>query len=47
MVGAYNDDSVFYTNEYKNIFKRAGVPCKKLMGGFLVSEDAVVKPGTM
>uniref|UniRef100_A0A1I8C259 Large ribosomal subunit protein uL3m n=1 Tax=Meloidogyne hapla TaxID=6305 RepID=A0A1I8C259_MELHA len=47
MVGAYNDDSVFYTDEYRKIFERVGVPYKKMMGGFMVSEDAVVKPGTI
>jgi len=46
MVGAMDYDSVFLSNSYRSIFQRAGVPCKKLLGGFLVSEDAVVKPGT-
>nr|CAD2200161.1 unnamed protein product [Meloidogyne enterolobii] len=47
MVGAYNDDSVFYTDEYRKIFEKVGVPYKKFMAGFMVSEDAVVKPGTV
>jgi hypothetical protein len=46
MVGAMDHDSVFYSTPYRQIFQRAGVPCKKLMGGFLVTEDAIVKPGT-
>lgn len=46
MVGAQDYDSVFLSKSYRSIFQRAGVPCKKLLGGFLVSEDAVVKPGT-
>lgn len=46
LVGAMDQESVFYSKEYRQMFQRAGVPCKATMGGFMVSEDAIVKPGT-
>ncbi|KAI3422478.1 hypothetical protein GPALN_012986 [Globodera pallida] len=46
MVGVEDYNSIFLTAEYRAMFERAGVPCKKHMAGFIVSEDAVVKPGT-
>lgn len=46
IVGALDQESVFYSHEYRRIFERAGVPCKKFMAGFLVSEDAIVPQGT-
>ncbi|KAL3068034.1 hypothetical protein niasHT_038024 [Heterodera trifolii] len=46
MVGVEDYDSPFLTNEYRALFERAGVPCKKFLAGFMVSGDAVVKPGT-
>lgn len=45
MVGAINYDSPFYTNVYRRIFTNVGIPVKKKMANFLVSEDALVKPG--
>jgi len=46
MVGAINHDSPFYTDVYRRIFERVGIPYKKRMANFLVTEDAIVKPGT-
>lgn len=39
------DDVTKYSREYRNQFLRVGVPVKEHTGSFLVSPEAVVKPG--
>lgn len=45
-VGAENASPAFYTNAYRAMFEKIGVPVKKHLRSFLVTEDAVVEPGT-
>jgi len=46
MVGAFDDESVFYSDEWRSLFRRAGVPTKEIVGGFTVTEDAILERGT-
>lgn len=46
LVGALNEESIFYTDEYRRLFESVGVPCKRHLYGFLVTEDAILPPGT-
>lgn len=40
-----DDDNPFYTDVYRRIFQRIGIPVKKKLANFLVTEDAIIKPG--
>jgi len=46
VVGALSSDPRLYTSQYLNLFKNSGVPPKRKLTKFMVSENAVVKPGT-
>lgn len=45
-VGAFNTTPTFLTDSYLSVFQRAGVPPKEYLGGFMVTEDAALAPGT-
>uniref|UniRef100_A0A0N5A1D6 Large ribosomal subunit protein uL3m n=1 Tax=Parastrongyloides trichosuri TaxID=131310 RepID=A0A0N5A1D6_PARTI len=45
-VGAINMDPRKFTSHYRRIFDSISVPCKLKLGSFLVSDDAIVAPGT-
>uniref|UniRef100_F1L8Z6 Large ribosomal subunit protein uL3m n=1 Tax=Ascaris suum TaxID=6253 RepID=F1L8Z6_ASCSU len=45
-VGAVNADPSKFTHVYRDIFMRQGLPVKQHLGSFVVTEDAVVAPGT-
>ncbi|TKR68050.1 hypothetical protein L596_024096 [Steinernema carpocapsae] len=45
-VGAVNANPKLLTANYRNMFERQNIPAKQKLGSFLVTEDAVVAPGT-
>uniref|UniRef100_A0A0K0EKY4 Large ribosomal subunit protein uL3m n=1 Tax=Strongyloides stercoralis TaxID=6248 RepID=A0A0K0EKY4_STRER len=45
-VGAINADPRKFTSQYRRMFDSVSVPCKSKIGSFMVTEDAVVTPGT-
>ncbi|VDM20424.1 unnamed protein product [Wuchereria bancrofti] len=45
-VGAVDGDPTKFTARYRATFERHGFPVKKHIASFLVTEDAVVQPGT-
>jgi large subunit ribosomal protein L3 len=46
VIGAESGDITKFTNEYSGLFKRAGVLPKNKISKFLVTEDALLPPGT-
>uniref|UniRef100_A0A914CGN7 Large ribosomal subunit protein uL3m n=2 Tax=Acrobeloides nanus TaxID=290746 RepID=A0A914CGN7_9BILA len=45
-VGAGNVSPAFLSDPYRRMFEKIGVPAKQTLGSFLVTEDAVIEPGT-
>ncbi|VDN07675.1 unnamed protein product [Thelazia callipaeda] len=46
MIGAEDGDPSKYSAQYRAAFERHGISVKKHIAAFLVTEDAVVRPGT-
>ncbi|XP_050399033.1 39S ribosomal protein L3, mitochondrial [Patella vulgata] len=46
VVGALSTNPRIYTKEYNNLFMESGVPPKKKLTRFLITENAAVQPGT-
>jgi len=46
LVGALSSDPRMYTPQYLSLFKNSGVPPKRKLTKFMISENAVVQPGT-
>ncbi|CEF66253.1 39S ribosomal protein L3, mitochondrial [Strongyloides ratti] len=45
-VGAINANPRKFTSQYRRMFDSLSIPCKLKLGSFLVTEDAIVSPGT-
>ncbi|CAD5221712.1 unnamed protein product [Bursaphelenchus xylophilus] len=45
-VGAIDANPAFLSHPYRRMFDKVGIPCKDKLASFLVTENAVVSPGT-
>lgn len=46
VVGALSSDPRLYTPQYNHLFRNAGVPPKRKLTKFMITQNAAVKPGT-
>lgn len=47
VVGAVTADPINFTSAWCGLFKEAGIPPKRKLSRFFVSEDAALKPGML